>query len=312
MRYWFDPIHKTHKIIIGLIICVLGLSACRKEAVEVISDPIENSTTANCSYILEAGCPDSTLQKSHLLLGNPSDAAKDLNTPNNYLISLPQYKVSYNRDRGIPNWVSWHSSKEWLGDAPRQNDYRVYWDLPLDWFYVTTSDYTNTGFNRGHSCPSGDRKCSEYFNSETYYMINIVPQSPNHNQGPWLALEEYCRELIEVGHELYIISGNYGEGGVGENGYANTIADGNITVPESIWKVIVVLSEGENDLERVSTSTRVIAVDMVNDENVIGVSWGDFRVSVDAIEAKTNLDLLSNLPNNLEEVLEDLVDDGDI
>jgi len=300
----------TKYTIISLLICLLGLSACREERVEEMI-PIETPTNANCTYVLEADCPDSTLQKSHLLLGNPSNAVKDINQPNNYLISLPQYKVSYSRDRGIPNWVSWHLSKEWLGDVPRQNDYRGYWDLPLDWFYVTTSDYTNTGFNRGHNCPSGDRKCSELFNSETYYMINIVPQAPNHNQGPWLALEEYCRELLEQGNELYIIAGNYGKGGVGENGYANTIEDGNITVPQSLWKVIVVLEEGNNDLERINQATRVIAVDMENDENVIGINWGEFRVSIDEIEAKTDLDLLSNLPEEIETEIEKLVDDGE-
>src|SRR4051812_44677941 len=43
----------------------------------------------------------------NLLLGNPSGATHDPNQPKNYLIERPQYVLSYNRDRGIANWVSW-------------------------------------------------------------------------------------------------------------------------------------------------------------------------------------------------------------
>jgi len=282
----------------SLLVLLLS-SACRKEYV----------VTPGAGF--EAICPSVELQMSHLILGNPSNATSDVNEPDNYLITLPEYQLSYHRDRGIPNWVAWHLSADWFGNAPRQNDYRVFTKLPDNWFFATHSDYTNTGFNRGHSCPSGDRKCSISSNSNTFFMVNILPQSPNHNQGPWRVLEEYCRDLVDEGKELYIVMGNYGEGGIGENGYETSIASGAITVPESIWKIIVVLEDGEDDLNRVDNLTRVIAVDIPNEESVIGLKWGDFRVSVDDIEAATNWDFLSNLPLALQEELETMVDDGE-
>ena len=48
----------------------------------------------------------------HLSLGNPSGA--DANNPNNYLMIKPQYALSYNRDKGIPNWVSWQLNNRGL------------------------------------------------------------------------------------------------------------------------------------------------------------------------------------------------------
>ncbi|HST51999.1 MAG TPA: DNA/RNA non-specific endonuclease, partial [Pyrinomonadaceae bacterium] len=51
----------------------------------------------------------------HLTMGNPSNAVVDVNQPNNYLLDKPQYAVSYNRDNGRPNWVSWHLDSTWLG-----------------------------------------------------------------------------------------------------------------------------------------------------------------------------------------------------
>jgi hypothetical protein len=66
----------------------------------------------------------------HMVMGNPSDATADPAQPTNYLLAKPQYVMSYHRDRGIPNWVSWHLDSTWLGTAPRQDDFRNDPSLP--------------------------------------------------------------------------------------------------------------------------------------------------------------------------------------
>lgn len=55
----------------------------------------------------------------HLTLGNPSGATPDANQPTNYLLSKPQYALSYHRDRGIPTWVSWHPVDVFLPTCQR-------------------------------------------------------------------------------------------------------------------------------------------------------------------------------------------------
>jgi endonuclease G len=47
-------------------------------------------------------------------------------------------------------------------------------------------------------------------------MTNILPQSPETNQGPWKRLEDFERTLAKAGNELYIIVGAFGSGGTGE------------------------------------------------------------------------------------------------
>jgi hypothetical protein len=51
-------------------------------------------------------------------MGNPSNAQADVLQFNNYLMEKPAYSLSYNRDKGTPNWVSWHleaiGSVTWL------------------------------------------------------------------------------------------------------------------------------------------------------------------------------------------------------
>jgi endonuclease G len=228
----------------------------------------------------------------HLTLGNPSGARPDAAQPTNYLLDKPQYALSYHRDRGIPNWVSWHLSADWLGSAARQDDFRADASLPASWYQPGASSYSGSGFDRGHHCPSADRTRSVADNSATFLMSNMAPQAPNNNQRTWATLEDYCRTLVGQGNELYVICGSYGTGGTGSNGTKTTIDQGRVTVPARFWKVVVVLPTGNDDAARVGSSTRVIAVDVPND-NGVSSSWGSYRTTVDAIEQATGYDLLS-------------------
>lgn len=247
----------------------------------------------------------------NMALGNPSNAVANVSSSNNYLMTKTQYALSYNNSRGSANWVSWHLSTAWKGSATRCDCFSSDGSLPSNFYHATTSNYTNTGFDRGHMCPSEDRDGSSTDNAATFLMTNIMPQAPHLNQIPWANLETYCRTLINSGNELYIISGGYGTGGSGSNGgTTNTIASGSITVPAHCWKVIVVLPTGSNDVSRVSASTRVIAVDMPNTQSANNLPWGGYRVSVDSIEAQTGYDVLSNVPASIQSVIEGTVDNG--
>jgi endonuclease G len=255
-------------------------------------------------------CPTSE-EDTHILLGNPSNATHNINSPNNYLIQLPEFALSYNRDKGISNWVCWHLDDSWLDFGDRQDDFRNYPDLPTDWYGVTKASYTNSGFDRGHNCPSADRTCSEMGNSATFYMINMIPQAPNHNRGVWSSMENFGRELVLTGKEVYVIMGNYGIGGEGNNGTADYIDDGKIVVPASIWKVFLILPEGNNDKLRIYDDTRIIAVDIPNKNDVsTGMDWHDYMTSVDSIEARSGYDIFSDLPFSLQNTLESKIDQG--
>jgi endonuclease G len=246
----------------------------------------------------------------HLVMGNPSNAAVDINQPGNYLLDKAQYAVSYNRDLGRPNWVSWHLASNWLGSTPRQDDFRADSTLPVGWYQVQGTDYSGTGFDRGHHCPSADRTSTVADNSATFLMTNMMPQAPDNNQGPWEALESYCRTLVSQGNELYIIAGGSGSGGTGSNGGTTfTVANGHVGVPSQTWKVIIVLPQASgNDVTRVTTSTRTIAVIMPNTQGIRANDWKTYRVSVDQVESLTGYDFFSNVPVSIQSVIEALVD----
>jgi endonuclease G len=246
---------------------------------------------------------------NNLALGNPSGAVASTAYPTNYLLTKTQYTMSYNRDQGKPNWVSWHLSSAWLGSTARQDNFAADATLPSGWYQVKATDYSGSGFDRGHNCPSADRTGSVADNSATFLMSNMMPQAPQNNQQTWAGLENYARTLVNAGNELYIICGSYGKGGTGSNGYYITVAGGNVTVPANCWKVIVVLPNGSSDVSRITTSTRVIAINTPNN-NSLSTSWGSYRTSVDAIEAATGYDLLSAIPASIQSTLEARTDSG--
>lgn len=235
----------------------------------------------------------------HLTMGNPSNAVTNIGQPNNYLMEKPQYALSYSRDNGEANWVSWHLDASWLGSTPRQDDFRADSTLPAGWYQVQATDYSGSGFDRGHMCPSGDRTSSVATNSATFLMTNMIPQLPANNQGPWATLESYCRTLVNQGNELYIISGG--------QGLQYFIANGHVAVPANTWKVIIVLPVGTNDVSRVTSTTRTIAIVMPNSGS-INTDWRTYRVSVDQVEAITGFDVFSNVPTLIQNVIEANVD----
>lgn len=71
--------------------------------------------------------------------------------------------------------------------------------------------------------------------------------------------------------------------------------------------MILILPLGDDDAARVTTTTRVIAVDTPNNNNVSS-TWGIYRTSVDAIESATGYNLLSSVSESIQGVIEAKVD----
>lgn len=286
------------------ILLLLLFSSCRKSLIITQDVPYLDTTikhTDTTSTII-----DST-DDGNMLMGNCSNAKADTTQFNNYLMVKAYYALSYNRSRSIPNWVSWHVQLSDLGTVTRQDDFRADSSLPFTWYKVQDSSYQNSGFDRGHNCPSADRTNTIAANSSTFLMTNMIPQAPVLNQQTWAIMEDSIRQLVQNGNEVFVIMGSYGNGGIGSNGSANAIASGTIAVPSNVWKVVVVLPNGNQDLKRVNAATRVIAVNAPN-INTVNRNWKLYRTSVDAIEVLTGCNILSNLSGVLQQNLESKID----
>jgi len=246
----------------------------------------------------------------HLTMGNPTDATADPNQPNNYLMEKDGFTLSYNRERGTPNWVSWHLDSSWYGSLARVDTFRTDPAVPAHWYRVQAIDYFSSGFDRGLMVPNADRDHQDSLprNQETFLMTNMIPQSPDNNQGPWANLEAYLRTVTDAGNEIYIVSGPAGVGGTGSGGLMTTIANGKVTVPSHTWKVALVLPrEDGNDVARATAATRTIAVIMPNRQGSRTNNpndWQTYLTTVDAVEELTGYDFFENLPDAVENSVE--------
>lgn len=271
------------------------------------------TATAPRGVTLGTDAPPATGDNSNLLFGNPSGAVATIASMDNYLIDQGYYVESYNATKGEPNWVSWHLDSSNLGPTDRSNNFAAFSGLPANWFAAQSNSYNfaQTGFERGHNCPSADRTSSTNANSSTFLMTNMIPQAPQNNENTWANLENYIRLQVASGYEAYIIMGSYGSGGLGSVGTTtiSTIANGHINVPSNIWKVAVLIPVGNGDINRVSATTRVIAVNTPNLKSV-NSDWTKYITTVRTIESATGYNLLSALPQSIQDVIESQKDAG--
>ncbi len=182
--------------------------------------------------------------------------------------------MDYDDQDGEPNWVSWDLTAADLGPAKR-SAFHTDNDLPAAFVHVKDADYRNSGFDRGHMCPSADRTDNAADNRQVIAMSNIIPQAEDNNQGVWKHLEAECRTMAQAGNELLILCGPAGFAGVHIN------QTGPALVPVRTWKIIVEIPTGPGSvLSRITTATRVIAVNIPNLAGVRHDPWTKYLVSV--------------------------------
>jgi len=228
----------------------------------------------------------------HVALGTPSDG----DPSDEYFIDERSFVLSYSPEKRVPNWVAWQLDRQHLGHVRRRNDFRPDLALPARFYRVQDSDYAHSGYDRGHLCPSADRKDSAEDNSRTFLFTNIVPQLHELNSGPWEQLESYSRARVQAGALLYLVAGGL------FSAPSPTIGNG-VAVPVANFKIMVVLSPGQGASD-VNENTELLAVLMPNQRGVGEHEWTEYLTTVDAIEQASGYDFLNALPERVQRVIE--------
>lgn len=235
--------------------------------------------------------------RNHVEFGTPTDA----DSSDDILLSKTQFVVSYSPVRGGPNWVAWNLNATHFGPADRCDCFEPDAQLPVGVYRVVTSDYTGSGYSRGHMVMSAQRTVNAQENAVTFLMTNILPQIQDMNGGPWLQFEVQNNDLARISNkELYIYAG-----GMYPASPSTLNGAGRVQIPTSTWKIVVEMDRGEG-LANVATAAdiRVYAVNMPNQSGIQSQPWTNYRTTVDAIEAATGYDFLAALPDAIETVVE--------
>ncbi|HZL42946.1 MAG TPA: DNA/RNA non-specific endonuclease, partial [Verrucomicrobiae bacterium] len=210
--------------------------------------------------------------------------------------------IDYDDDLGEPNWVSWDLTAGDIGSSGRSPDFFTDTTLPSGFYQVLPGDYSGSGFDRGHMCPSADRTDNTTDNDLVFYMSNIIPQAPDNNQGVWADFESYCRSLAQGGNELLIICGPSGFTG------SRILPSLAAAIPAYTWKIVVVVPPGAGTaLSRITGATRTIALKIPNTNGVSSV-WQNFVTSASQIEVDTGFSFFTSLPPEIASSLRSKVD----
>ena len=234
---------------------------------------------------------DTVREASAIVTQQPDDIRYELvRTTDNraeQVIEHEGYTVCYNHDWLVPNWVAYElTADETDGAEERSNKFLP--DPLVAGDPVVTSDYRNSGYDRGHMAPAADMKWSEQAMRESFYMTNICPQLHNLNAGDWKDLEEQARDWAGHYGRVYIACGPIVTSGF------QTIGDKRkIAVPTAFFKVFLR-----------QTATGWAAVGFVM-QNVAGSKpLMTYMQSIDEVEKQTNLDFFYQLPDSIETLVE--------
>lgn len=229
----------------------------------------------------------------HLEVNQPVDA----DSTDDYLIVRRQYALSYNKNKNEANWVSWELNKSWYGAAERYSGtFITDTSLPVGFTRIKHSDYTNSGFDRGHLVRSEERTIDDADNKSTFILTNILPQRPDLNQGVWYDMEQWCETMCKDStKELFVIAG----GIYTSNSTINKL----VAIPDSCFKIVVVLESGQR-LSSITKTTRIEAVIMPNIQGIRADNWQKYKRTIDEIEAATGYDFLNYVRKDIQAVIE--------
>jgi endonuclease G, mitochondrial len=197
------------------------------------------------------------------------------------------YTLSYNEEFEQADWVMYRLPASYLTleKNKRKDNFRI--DSLVSTGSATLKDYKSSGYDRGHLCPAADMSWSVDALSETFFMSNMSPQKPRFNRGIWKKLEMQVRKWALGNEELFIVIGPV------FNEILGTIGVNEVAVPRYYYKIILDYKQPE---------IKAIAFVMEN-KKLTGAVF-DYAVTIDSVEALTNIDFFSLIPDHLEDSLE--------
>lgn len=192
---------------------------------------------------------------------------------NNQIIQRDGFTLSYNEGCEQANWVYYtiKPSDFTEGDtATRKNYFKT--DKLVETGSAKSSDYTKSGYDRGHLKPAADEPMNQDQMDETFYMSNISPQYPGFNRGVWKRLETFVRNQALMHDSVVVITGGLLDDSL------KTIGDNNVCIPTNYYKVLYLYSEGK-------CRTKCFLISNTSTKQ----SLETFLVPLEEIERKSNL-----------------------
>lgn len=216
------------------------------------------------------------------------------------------YSLEWDNAKIANRWTCYtlHSGNN-ISNTDRNDDFKADPDVTTS---AKLSDYKNSGFSRGHLCPSLDRQCSVEQNKQTFFLTNMQPQWQTHNGGLWKNLEDKVNGWSRgsLADTLYIvkaatISDVTIDSEVVDGVYAEKCND-HLLVPKYFYMALLAYDKSRDQYHALALWT---LHQNVSDTNK---NYGDYAITIDELERRTGIDFFCNLPDDIEDDIEDEID----
>lgn len=196
------------------------------------------------------------------------------------------YSLSYYEPYEQAEWVAYELKKSQLSNTHFKRPYFEI-DKAVKTGAASWRNYKNSGYDRGHLCPAGDRNYSQNAYDETFLTSNISPQNHAFNSGIWNTLEQKVRYWARKYDGVFVVTGGVLKGDM------KTIGNEHVAVPNQFYKIILDNQNGQ---------FKMIAFLMPSKDS--NQPLYDFVVSVDSVETLTGIDFFPELEDRIENKLE--------
>ncbi len=240
-------------------------------------------------YVDSTQTPTPTVSETSQSESSEFDASFFPSSTTGVVIDHTNYSLSYSEDHEQAEWVAYEIQKDHLSQNEFKRPYFIQ-DNKVRSESADWRNYKNSGYDRGHLCPAGARRFSLDAYNETFLTSNISPQDHGFNSGIWNRLEQKVRRWAQQHDGVFVITG-----GVLKDGL-KTIGKERVSVPNEFYKIVIDASGKE---------PKAIAFLIPNRDT--SQSYFDFVTTIDAIEAKTGIDFLQGLPDEVEQSMESTV-----
>lgn len=202
------------------------------------------------------------------------------------VLDYEHFSLSFSDAHKQSEWMAYELSYDLLDQkvATRHSSFSE--DKNIKTGSAKPSDYTKSGYDRGHLVPAADMAFSETGMRQSFLMSNVSPQLPAFNRGVWKELEEQVRDWVKANRHMYIVTGAILTkpeiDRIGRNKH--------IPVPSHFYKVLLDLKLPEQ---------KGVAFIIPNEKSTLPLS--DYMVTIDSVETLTGITFFPKLPENLKE-----------
>lgn len=168
------------------------------------------------------------------------------------------------------------------------------------------SDYSSSGYSRGHLCPSADRLCSTEQNEQTFFLSNMQPQWQSHNGGLWERIESKVRSWNSNTYRdtLYVVKAatidDVTINGQKTDGVYSFKCNNRLLVPQYFYCALLSVKNGKYHAIGIWTTHSNDAQSSTTIKNC--------AISIDELERRTGIDFFCNLPDEIEDETEATLD----